>query len=649
MPSFTGLVLSQWRDPSLPTKATLAVDGRSLTIADVVEVSRQLQHVELTSESINAIEVCSKIIPEKVAKGNVIYGVNTGFGGSADTRSNDVERVQQSLISHLTCGIVADGKQQPVLKSNGHLYQSNGVTHPGQSNGSNGVTHPDQSNGVKHPSQSNGVAEPSKDLKEQRQRTLVKSSLPLNDPLAATCMPESWARASMIIRLNSLSGGASGIRVDIAESLVNLLNKDVVPRIPVRGSISASGDLSALAWIGAVMQGKSSATASAGPRDVDGARRVTRADVALKEAGIAPISLHAKEGLAIVNGTAVSAGVAALAAHESLNLAALSQVLTAMSVEALRGSDESFEPFIAQVRPHPGQVDSARNIKAFLNGSQLLNRHDSQNEATLRQDRYSIRTASQWIGPVLEDFCLAHDQLTIELNSVTDNPLIETATGRVFHGGNFQARAVTSAAEKLRQGLQSIGRMLFAQCTEMINPTTSWGLPPNLCSDDANDSFLFKGLDVVVAGLTSELGFLANPVGSHVQTAEMGNQSLNSLALVSARYTLEAVDVLSQIASAHLLVLCQALDLRAIEIEGRKDAPPDATPYIGPTSQRMYRFIREDLGVPFLGEEHLASTEAVTLDGVTPSIGLYNTRVYESIRSGRLYDVVLTALKEVEE
>ena len=523
------------------------------------------------------------------------------------------------------------------------------MTHPGQSNGSNGVTHPDQSNGVTHPSQSNSVAEPSKDLKEQQQRTLVKSSLPLNDPLAATCMPESWARASMIIRLNSLSGGASGIRVDIAESLVNLLNKDVVPRIPVRGSISASGDLSALAWIGAVMQGKSSATASAGPRDVDGARRVTRADVALEEAGIAPISLHAKEGLAIVNGTAVSAGVAALAAHESFNLAALSQVLTAMSVEALRGSDESFEPFIAQVRPHPGQVDSARNIKAFLNGSQLLNRHDSQNEATLRQDRYSIRTASQWIGPVLEDFCLAHDQLTIELNSVTDNPLIETATGRVFHGGNFQARAVTSAAEKLRQGLQSIGRMLFAQCTEMINPTTSRGLPPNLCSDDANDSFLFKGLDVVVAGLTSELGFLANPVGSHVQTAEMGNQSLNSLALVSARYTLEAVDMLSQIASAHLLVLCQALDLRAIEIEGRKDAPPDLTPYIGPTSQRMYRFIREDLGVPFLGEEHLASTEAVTLDGVTPSIELYNTRVYESIRSGSLYDVVLTALKEVEE
>ena len=633
---FTDLVLSQWRDPSSSAEATLGVSGGDLTIADVVAVSRHLTHVELTSASINAIEACSKIIPKKIAQGEIIYGVNTGFGGSADARSHDVEKVQQSLISHLTCGIVSDGKQELAPNSNGHPSQTNGHSSPTNGHSSQVNGHSSQING-----QSNG--------QQKQQRVSVRSALPLNDPLAATCMPESWARASMLIRLNSLAGGASGIRVDIAESLMDLLNKDVVPRIPVRGSISASGDLSALAWIGALMQGKTSATAFCGPRDFEGARRVTRADVALSEAGIAPITLHAKEGLAIVNGTAVSAGVAALAAHESLHLAALSQVLTAMSVEALRGSDESFEPFIARVRPHPGQVDSARTIKAFLTGSQLLNRHDSKNVATLRQDRYSLRTASQWIGPVLEDFALAYDQLTVELNSVTDNPLVDSETGRVFHGGNFQARAVTSAAEKLRQGLQSIGRMLFTQCTEMINPATSWGLPPNLCSDDPNDSFLFKGLDVVVAALTSELGFLANPVGSHVQTAEMGNQALNSLALVSARYTLEAVDVLSQIASAHLLALCQALDLRTIEIEGRKDnVAPDATPYIGRASKRMYRFIRKDLGIPFLAEAKLASKEAMTVDGVTPSMGLYNTRVYESIRSGRLYDIVLESLQETK-
>ncbi|KAI9655136.1 MAG: hypothetical protein M1821_005619 [Bathelium mastoideum] len=653
--SFTDLVLSQRRDSPSSADARLRIDGGSLTIADVVAVSRHLAKVELTSESIEAIDVCSKVIPEKVAKGEVIYGVNTGFGGSADARSNDVERVQQSLISHLTCGILSDGKQEPVADSNEHTNQTNGYStqsngHTSESNGQiNG--YPSQTNG--HSSQSEAEARSHNGESNgqlQQQRVSARSLLPLNDPLAATCMPESWARASMLIRLNSLAGGASGVRVNIAESLRDLLNKDVVPRIPVRGSISASGDLSALAWIGALMEGKTSATAFTGPRDVERGRRVTtRADIALAEAGIAPISLRAKEGLAIVNGTAVSAGVAALAAHECLQLAALSQLLTTMSVEALRGSDESFEPFIARVRAHPGQIDSARNIKAFLAGSRLLNRHDSRDVATLRQDRYSLRTASQWIGPVLEDFCLAYDQLTIELNSVTDNPLVEVETGRVFHGGNFQARAVTSAVEKLRQGLQSIGRMLFAQCTEMINPATSWGLPPNLCSDDANNSFLFKGLDVVVAGLTSELGFLANPVGSHVQTAEMGNQALNSLALISARYTLEAVDVLSQIASAHLLVLCQALDLRTIEIEGRSDSPPNATPYIGQASRRMYHFIRKDLGIPFLGEEHLASTKAATVDGVTPSMGLYNTRVYESIRSGHLYDVIFDVLKEANE
>lgn len=117
-----------------------------------------------------------------------------------------------------------------------------------------------------------------------------------------------------------------------------------------------------------------------------------------------------------------------------------------------------------------------------------------------------------------------------------------------MHGGNFQAKAVTNAVEKLRQGLQFLGRMLFSQCTELMNPNTNRGLPPNLVADDPTTSFLFKGTDIMVAALTSELGFLANPVGSHVQTAEMGNQGINSLALISARYTLKAVDTFCQLA-----------------------------------------------------------------------------------------------------
>lgn len=188
----------------------------------------------------------------------------------------------------------------------------------------------------------------------------------------------------------------------------------------------------------------------------------------------------------------------------------------------------------------------------------------ADDSSALRQDRYSLRTASQWIGPVLEDLVLAHQQLSIECNSATDNPLINP-DGEFLHGGNFQAKAVTSAMEKARQGVDSIGRMAFAQCTEMINPAMSRGLTPNLVAEDPSISFIFKGLDVNIAALQSELGFLTHPV-NHVQTAEMGNQALNSLALISARYTHTSNEVLSQLLAVHLVALCQALDLRAMQL-----------------------------------------------------------------------------------
>ena len=144
--------------------------------------------------------------------------------------------------------------------------------------------------------------------------------------------------------------------------------------------------------------------------------------------------------------------------------AVLSQVLTAMAVEALCGNDESFDPFFAQVRPHLGQIESARNIYTFLKDSKLVYRNNGSDDASSqRQDRYSIRTASQWIGPVLEDLLLAHQQVTTELNSVTDNPLIDTGTSpaRMLHGGNFQAKAITSAMEKVRQGCRHSGRKIL--------------------------------------------------------------------------------------------------------------------------------------------------------------------------------------------
>jgi phenylalanine ammonia-lyase len=572
-------------------------------------------------------------------------------------------------------------------------------------------------------------------------------------------MPESWVRAMMLIRLNSLVSGASGVRLATIETMFQLLRQNIIPLVPMRGSISASGDLSPLSYIGSTVQGKPNVLVMAGEEDN---RQVSRADTAMAAKSIPKIHLGPKEGLAIVNGTAASTSVGALAMHEVMCQAALAQILTAMSVEALLGTDESFDPFFSKVRPHPGQIDTANTIHGLLRGSSLVQRGDGSEQSSLRQDRYSIRTAPQWTGPILEDLHLAHTQVTTELNSVTDNPLIDTSSSssRTIHGGNFQAKSITSAMDKLRLGVQSLGKMLFAQCTELINPATNRGLPPNLVVDEPSESYVFKGTDIMVAALVSELGFLANPVGTHVQSAEMGNQSLNSLALISARYALDAVAVQTQLSSAHLVALCQALDLRAMQarflsqlepdlqsiffrtlpasvfsldndddgimlqkkhwaktwshvtralsspnstasntaprfasaisgasasllpnlnpadpsalahlqtwsaaatawavdaFRANRDmyfANPDATPYLGEAARTMYKFVRRELGVPFIRNDTIATPRGEALEGeeavhARPGISMGDvvTKVYRSQRCGVLYGVVADCIR----
>ena len=459
--------------------------------------------------------------------------MNTGFGGSADTRTDQVDDLQASLVSLLQCGIMYPASVSGGLT--GHFS--------------------DQSTTI----------------------NLLTRGLALDDPASTNSMPDSWVRSAILVRINSLLHGVSSIRPEVVSRMADLLRLKITPRVPMHGSISASGDLSPSAYIAGCVQGKPSVSVHVG-----GSHRFMTADQAIADANLRPMPLEAKEGLAIVNGTAFSSGISALLMWDALGLSVLAQVLTAMSVEALAGRTESFDPFFAAVRAHPGQVggetlgtiqrllltrfkiEVSQNILRFLKGSHFTSDKENLEERSLPQDRYSIRTAAQWIGPVQEDFSLAYQQVLTECNSVTDNPLTNPS-GASLHGGNFQAKAITSAMEKTRQGLQSIGRMLFAQATELINPATNNGLPPNLTIDPPSQSFILKGVDIMCASLLSELGFLANPVGSHVQTAEMGNQALNSLALISARYTHTAADLLSKLCAAHLLIVCQALDLRAIK------------------------------------------------------------------------------------
>lgn len=182
----------------------------------------------------------------------------------------------------------------------------------------------------------------------------------------------------------------------------------------------------------------------------------------------------------------------------------------------------------------------------------------------LIQDRYSLRSAPQWIGPQLEDLLLADLQISIELNSSCDNPLVDSSVEDIYYGCNFQAAVVTSAMEKVRLSLQMFGRLLFAQSTEMIDPHLSGGLPANLAADDPSLSFTMKGVDINMAAYMAELSYLANPMSSHVQAAEMQNQSVNSMALASARMTVHAIEILTMMSACSVYVVCQALDLRAL-------------------------------------------------------------------------------------
>ncbi|KAK0226016.1 L-Aspartase-like protein [Armillaria fumosa] len=498
---------------SYRTGRPVKVDGHALSIAAVTAVARYNATVNLDgSPSVKAAVMKSRdVIANKVDNGTSVYGVSTGFGGSADTRTDEPLKLGQALLQHQHAGVL-----------------------------------------------------PSSD------RTL--DVLPLLDPTASTSMPESWVRGAMLVRMNSLIRGHSGVRWELLEKINELLRVNITPVVPLRSSISASGDLSPLSYVAGTLVANPSIRVFDGPKKF-GARKMVRSKDALASHGIQPINLASKEGLGILNGTAFSASVASLALNDAVHLALLAQICTALGTEALCGTLGNYAPFIhSTARPHPGQVESARHIWNLLQGSKLATTHEeevsiNQDKYSLRQDRYPLRTAPQFLGPQIEDILSALSTVVQECNSTTDNPLIDGETGEVHHGGNFQAMAVSNAMEKTRLALHHIGRLLFAQSTELVNPAMNHGLPPSLAASDPSLNYHGKGIDIATAAYVAELGYLAGPVTTHIQSAEMHNQAVNSLALISARATVNALEVLTMLMSSYLYLLCQAVDLRALRRE----------------------------------------------------------------------------------
>jgi len=350
--------------------------------------------------------------------------------------------------------------------------------------------------------------------------------------------------------LGSLSSGWSAVNPLVIERLCDLLNHRILPVIPCEGSVGASGDLTPLSYVAAVLIGE---------REVsrDGIR--VEAAKALLEAGLDPIKLGPKESLAVMNGTSVMTALTCLAFDKARKLCRVAATLTAMGSDVMQGNPAHFDDRIFAAKPHPGQRECARWIREDLEYSS-----GAEHQGRI-QDRYSIRCAPHVIGVLLDALRWMRPWLETELNGANFNPLIDPETGDVLHGGNFYGGHPCFVADALKTAVASVADLMDRQLALLCNSTTSNGLPENLIAragDDKAAHHGFKAMQISASALAAEALKLTMPAGSFSRSTECHNQDKVSMGTIAARDCVRVVSLAETIAAICILAMCQAVDIR---------------------------------------------------------------------------------------
>jgi histidine ammonia-lyase len=394
-----------------------------------------------------------------------------------------------------------------------------------------------------------------KDVEELQKRLIMSHAAGVGRP-----MSKGIARLMMLLKIKSLANGYSGCRLEVVQMLVEMLNRNVIPVIPRKGSVGASGDLAPLAHMALVMMGEGSAYIIKGTLK-SGMNEWLRVDgkTALEKAGLKPLTFEAKEGLALINGTQAVSAFGIWTIIHAQKLLKTADIVGAMSLEALNGTLTAFDERIQQIRNHPGQITVAKNIRNILEKSQIVASHKKSSHRV--QDAYSLRCIPQVHGAARDALGFIESVFINEANGVTDNPLVFSKTGEVLSGGNFHGAPVAYASDYLSIVLTDLASMSERRIEHMLDPAMS-ELPAFLAKEGGiNSGFMIA--HVTAASLVSENKVLAHPASIDSIPTSANKEDHVSMGTFAARKTAEIAKNLETILAIELLCACQALEMRA--------------------------------------------------------------------------------------